>query len=94
MSKNVTMPESFIIDVYALLTSLEGIYISDDVTARCRALEKAIQTKLEAMSKREAFTAYKSASADGREREQKRQAYLDMAGIGKDWRTGKETPGV
>jgi hypothetical protein len=88
------MPYSFMVDVYSLLTSLEGIYISDEVTERCRAIEKALQTKMEAMKKREAFTAYKTAAADGLEREQKRQEYLNMTGIGKDWRTGKETPGI
>jgi hypothetical protein len=88
------MPYSFVVDVYSLLTSLEGIYISDEVKERCRALEKAIKTKMEAMNKREAFTAYKTAAADGVEREQKRREYLDVAGIGKDWITEKEIKGI
>jgi len=90
MAKNVSMPESFVIDVYALLTALEGVYISDDVTARCRALEGAIREKLEARKRREAFTAYKTARAGSDEREQRRMDYLDKTGVGQEWRTGKE----
>jgi hypothetical protein len=91
MAKNITMPESFVNDVYALLWYLDGVSIPEEARARCRALQGAIDAKLRAREKREAFSAYKSAAAGSEEREQRRREYLDRAGVHRDWRTVNES---
>jgi hypothetical protein len=54
-------------------------------------LENFLDAKLEAWERRQAFTAYKTAPAASADREAKRQKYLDIAGIHKNWRSDKET---
>ena len=49
------------------------------------AIKKGLETKLEAMVKRELYTKYKTAPTE-EEREQARKEYLDKVGIHRDFR--------
>ena len=87
--KNILVPLTFFVDVYALISQLEGFELDPDTKALCKSIETQIETKIDALSKHRAFSEYKTAV--GEDREKKRREYLDMAGIHQDWRTDRET---
>ena len=87
--KNILVPLTFFVDVYALITQLEGFELDPDTKVLCKSIETQIEAKIDAFSKRRVFSEYKTAV--GEEREKKRLEYLDMAGIHPDWRTDWET---
>jgi len=53
-------------------------------------LRKELDEKHEAMERREAFSAYKAHPKGSEERETRRQTYLDLAGVHKDWRGSED----
>ena len=80
----------FITEVYKFTALLES-RIDDPYLEGLRLnIEKQIETKIEAMNKRAAFTKYKSAKNGSAEREAARREYLDQAGIHADWQSQKE----
>ena len=54
------------------------------------ALRNEIRAKCEALERRKAFTAYKTAEKGTQEREDARKSFLDQSGVHKDWRTSGE----
>jgi len=75
------MPKSFFKDVYCLLAYLIDYNLDDKAKALCERLESQLNAKLEAVSRREAFTAYKTTPADTEQRESARQEYIRKAYI-------------
>ena len=90
MSKGVQLPESFVKDVYRLILALCDYELGGDVSAIINRLELMLNDKIMALQKRQAYTAYKTASGFD-EQESARQKYLDLACIHKDWRWNSET---
>ena len=90
MDKRVQLPESFVKDVYRLILDLYDYELDADVSSTINRLETALNDKIMANEKRQAYVAYKTA-ASFEERETARQKYLDLAGINPDWRWGAET---
>jgi len=90
MSKRIQLPESFIKDVYLLILALYNYELGDDVSVIMNRLETALNDKIMANEKRQAYAAYKTA-ASFEEREAARQKYLDLAGVHNDWRWSAET---
>ena len=87
------MPRSFVFNVLLLAVHLRTHYILDpEAISFLRSLERDIDAKLEAIRKREAFSAYKSAPVGSDERDNLRQEYLDLAYIHIDWRSKIEQP--
>jgi len=81
----------FLAGVWLLLDSLKD-YQLDSVTAiTCNALQRQVDDKFAAIERREAFSKYKASPANSNEREEFRKAYLDLAGIHKDWRSQHES---
>ena len=86
------MPRSFVCDVLLLIEHLRSNYNLDvDAVTLLRSIESEIDTKLEALRKRDTFHKYKSAHHCSDEREKFRTDYLDLAHIHKDWRSPTET---
>ena len=81
--KSVQIPES-------LFFSLCRYHLQPPDELGCEELEREIQAgleaKLEAMQRRQLYTAYKDTRATPEAREAARQAYLDMVGMLPGWR--------
>ena len=90
MTKNVQMSFEFLENVYDLLGLLELGEMTTEVKALHKKISQQVESKIEAMNRRQTFTEYKTAT-DGATREARRKEYLDQAGISKEWRTQKET---
>jgi len=74
-----------------LLGTLEDCYQLDPTTAAvCETLRKEVNAKLDAIERRELFTAYKTAQQGTDQREQRRRAYLESVGIRMDWQSRTE----
>ena len=87
---NILLPVEFINEVYKFTALLDG-HIDDLYLEDLRSkIEKKIETKIEALHRRAAFTRYKSADLGSAEREAARREYLDQAGIHADWQSQKE----
>jgi len=74
-----------------LIILLDDYDLEPSVRERVQSLEMAIEGKMEAMARRQAFTEYKIAEPSTEDRETKRQKYLELVGVHKDWRSQKET---
>jgi len=90
MSKRIQLPDSFVKDVYLLILALCDYELKTDVSAIISRLETALNDKIMANEKRQAYAAYKTA-ASFEERETARQKYLDLAGMNPDWRWGADS---
>jgi len=90
MSRRIQLPESFVKDVYRLILALCDYELDDDVSVIMNRLETALNDKVMANEKRQAYAAYKTA-ASFEERETARQKYLDLAGMNPDLRWGAES---
>lgn len=88
--KKIQVPASLIVDVYGLLLLMDGYWPDETTAGIADRIETQLRAKCEAQERRKTFTQYKTAPP-GETREKARKAYLDAAGIGKDWRTQKET---
>lgn len=75
MSKAVQIPEELFFEIcrYHLLEL-------DDLDA-AQAIQDGLRAKLEAMRRRQLYTAYKDTRAAPEAREAARQAYLDLVGM-------------
>jgi hypothetical protein len=91
MLKNVLMPFDFLVDVCQLLALLAVDDSDFELKAVCSSLRLRIVAKLSAMKKHDSFTLYKSAPPGSPDRESYRRAYLNMAGILKDWISDTES---
>ena len=89
--KNIQMPYSFVIDVLRLVCKLENCNMDSDIEALCKSIESQVQTKFDAIIRREIFSKYKRSKLSSEERESFRQQYLELAKIHKDWISDKET---
>lgn len=58
-----------------------------------RAAWPHLQQKMDAIARRDAFTDYKLAERGTADREERRQRYLDAAGLLGDWRSPAEDEG-
>ena len=88
--KQIQIPQRLLIDVYKLVIALEDYKLTSGIENLAKEIETQIGAKIERMDRRKTFTEYKTAPV-GEEREQKRQEYLEKAGVSKDWQTTKET---
>lgn len=92
MSKAVQIPEELFFSLcrfHLLADQLDA----DDEEELAQAIQDGLQTKLEAMQRRQLYTAYKDTRAAPEAREAARQAYLDMVGMLPGWRwEGLEPP--
>lgn len=88
-NKQVQISKDLFLDVYRLVLDLEGYELDEYTKMLYKRIQGQIDAKIKAMERHDTFTEYKTTpiSAD---REQKRQEYLDAAGVHKDWRTSKE----
>ena len=87
------MPRSFVCNVLLLADHLRTFYNLDpEVIELLRSLESDIDAKLEALRKREAFSAFKSAPVGSNELENLCRVYLDLAFIHNHWRSNNEHP--
>jgi hypothetical protein len=85
------MPRSFVCDVLLLAEHLREHYKLDPrAVSLLRSINFEIDTKLDSIRKREAFSKYKAAPHGSNERETLRNEYLDLAHIHKDWRSPTE----
>jgi hypothetical protein len=81
---------------------LEAVYYAlqaHDRDPTCQTTQKTlsivyshVSTKIQAIERRDAYTAYKRAEPGTPEREQHRNKYLDFQGTSRDWRTTTEHP--
>ena len=91
MPNNILMPFDFVVDVCQLLALLMVDDSDFEVKAICCSLRSQVANKLSAMKKRDCFSLYKSALPASPARESYRRAYLNMAGILKDWVSDTES---
>lgn len=89
-NKNMQMPVEFVTGVYALMVALEDVELDGNAKDICKRLDGMLKAKMEAMERRNIFTAYKVAPDGSDEREKRRREYLDKAGVHQDWQTEKE----
>jgi hypothetical protein len=99
MAKKVLVSRNFLDGVKLLVDTLNGEYTVDKgdialeqavINKLCRILSAEMEQKREALDRREAFTAYKTAEQGTADREALRQSYLDHAELHKDWRSSRE----
>jgi hypothetical protein len=88
-SKKIQIDMGMFLDVFRLITALEQYDLDFSTQDLCKRLEGQIYAKLEAIEKRNVYTQSKVALTED-EKEQARQKYLDLAGIHKDFRYGKD----
>jgi len=79
------------VELYKLIIVLEDYELDQNIRSRIQSLEKVVENKMEAIARRQAFTEYKTAEPSTEDREAKRQKYLELVGVHKDWRSQKET---
>ena len=81
----------FLAGVWVLLDSLKDYQLDSVTLITCNALQRQVDEKLASFERREAFCKYKASPAKSNEREKFRKAYLDLAGIHKNWRSHHES---
>ena len=89
--KQIQISQKAFITLYLLIMDLDDYELEPDTRQRVQALEKAIESKFEAMARRQAYTEYKTAEPNTEDREAKRHKYLEMVGVHRDWISQKET---
>jgi len=87
MSKQIKIPEELLGGFWCLLYQLKNYQLDDTMANLCNVLQKHVDDKLEALERREKFTAYKLAEKGTTSREKKRQEYLNLGSIHKNWRS-------
>lgn len=80
--KRVQIPESLLAQMCHYMLIGNG---SQDRSEAAESLRRALSDKMDAMSRRSAYTAYKTAQSE-QEREKAREEYLNKAGIPDDYR--------
>jgi hypothetical protein len=90
--KNMLVPVSFFIHTWLLIDYLTQYDLEPNAAELCKTLDSIIKSKLHALDKRKAFSKYKSEPFGSDKREDLRLAYLELAGIHKDWISAVETP--
>ena len=94
--KTIQMPERFVMDTYRLVCHLNDsdLVLTDTMRDLLKSIERQINAKVEARSRRESFTAYKIAAPGSAERETHRQDYIEKAGIPEGFKSSRETPDI
>jgi len=90
MATKVQVTIDFLQGVKLLLEELQGHRLDNPTQMLCKALQRELDAKYEAIERRQAFTQYKTSQPGTEGREEKRQAYLDKAEKNKSWRSSKE----
>jgi len=90
MSKRMLFPESFVVDVSRLISFLEDYNLGGYGNALRGQVHNQIEAKFAAIDRRNAFSKYKVAAPDSKEREIYRTEYLELAGIHRDWCSSEE----
>ncbi|MCL2426828.1 MAG: hypothetical protein FWD05_10895 [Oscillospiraceae bacterium] len=90
MSTKVQVTREFLDGVKTLLDELQNHNLEPETRFLCQTLTNELSAKLAAISKRQAYTAYKTTAPGTDNREINRQTYLDQADIHKNWRSSKE----
>jgi hypothetical protein len=90
--KNMLLPLAFFTHTWLLIDFLAQYDLEPYAAYICKTLDSIIQSKLNAIDKREAFSKYKSETVGSDKREELRLAYLELAGIHRDWVSSVETP--
>jgi hypothetical protein len=90
--KQMQIPKKAFVDIYRLIIALDYYELDYDTHEIVKSLEKMIEGKFEAMERRKAFTEYKTAEPTTEDREAKRNRYLELVGIHRNWRSTIETP--
>ncbi len=88
--KQMQIPTKAFIDIYKLIIALDDYELDYDTKELVKSLETAVESKFEAMTRRQAFTEYKTAEPSTEDREIKRKKYLELVGIHQDWISQKE----
>ena len=89
--QQIQIPTSVFLDFYKLIIALGDYELDSNIRNRVNALETAVESKLEAITRRKAFTEYKTAEPSTEDREEKRLKYLELVGVHQDWISQKET---
>lgn len=80
MPKNVQIPIELFYD-------LVRVHLLDqDDTDTLKRIQRALEGKLDAMARREYYSAYKDKSLTNTERQEARQKYLDAVGMSESFR--------
>jgi hypothetical protein len=90
--KNMLLPVAFFTNTWLLIDYLSQYDLEPNAADLCKTLDSFIKSKLNAFEKREAFSKYKSQPLGSDKREVLRLAYLELAGIHKDWTSSLEVP--
>jgi len=90
--KQIQISEKAFLELYILIIALDDYDLEPNVRERVQFLEKVIESKMEAMARRQAFTEYKTAEPSTEDRETKRKKYLELVGLHHDWISQKELP--
>ena len=89
--QQIQIPKKAFLELYMLIIALDDYALEPSVKERVKSLEIAIESKMEAMARRQAFTEYKIAEPSTEDRETKRKKYLELVGVHHDWISQKET---
>lgn len=90
--KQIKISEEMFVNISKLLYLIDKYNFDDEnITKLINDLKKQINAKFEALEKRKIFTEYKTSKPMTKEREEKRQEYLNKTKISKDWKNEKET---
>lgn len=81
--KNVQIPEELFFNLcrYHLAADELDELDEDELLELMKQIKDGLKAKLEAMQRRQLYTAYKDTKATPESREAARQAYLDMVGM-------------
>jgi hypothetical protein len=90
--KNILLPIAFFTHTWLLIDYLAQFDLEPNAADLCKSLDSLIKSKLNAIDRREAFSKYKSEPFGSDKREELRMAYLELAGINKDWISSVEAP--
>ncbi len=91
--KQIKVSEEIFVNISKLLYLIDKYNFDDEnITKLINDLKGQINAKFEALEKRKIFTEYKTSKPTTKEREEKRQKYLNKTNISKNWKSEKETP--
>ncbi len=91
--KQIKVNEKMFVNISKLLYLIDKYNFDDEnITKLINELKGQINAKFEALEKRKIFTEYKISKPITKEREKKRQEYLNKTKISRDWRSEKEKP--
>jgi hypothetical protein len=90
MPKQIQIPEELYIGLILLLDALEDETLTEYSQKIIRAIQPLISAKEDALARRAAYSAYRTAPQNSVQREKSRQKYLDITGVQPSYRTAAE----